>query len=234
MTFSFHPILALLQLKPITDVHNSWVFYWLIGLSILLVALKILFPKRLTDSTIALISIKSFGRLKQDGFIPSNIVNILLTALYIASLGLFISVITNHFYHPEEVNLSFSKAFYVSLIAAVYILAKFVFILITQWIYQAKDIAINYLNVLVISYNIFGTVIFFGLWLILYTNFNFGLILTASILSILFVIRLLKLASLSELKNNFSLFSFIVYICTVEILPLIIAQKLYIYWVLAA
>ncbi len=233
MSLFFQPIFLLLQLKPIVNIHNSWVFYWLLVLSVLIVVLKILFPKRLVDSLTGLISKKSYSRLRQDGFIPKNIVNILLTAFYIASLGLFITAITYHFYFEKNINLSFKSAIYVTLIVAVYISLKFSFILISQWIYQAKEIAINYLNIIVLSYNIFGAVIFFGLWILFYLNFYLGLLMIVSILSILFIIRLLKLAVLSEQKNNFSLFSFIVYICTVEILPLIIAQKLYFNWVLA-
>lgn len=235
MTVFTKPILALLQLKPIADISNSWVFYWLILLSILLVILKILFPKRLINSFMALISNKALGSLRQDGFIPSNIVNILLTALYVFAFGLLISAISSYYYLNEQpFKWDIKIAISITLLTSAYIILKIIFILITQWIYQAKEIAINYLNILVLSYNIFGIIIFFGLWLIFYVNFTIGLILITTLIGILFIIKLLKLSSLSESKNNFNLFSFIVYICTVEILPLIIAQKFYFYWVLEA
>ncbi len=228
------PLFGLLQLKPLADIDNSWVFYWLISISVLLVILKLLFPKRLITSLLALVSAKSFSSLRQEGFVPTNIVNILLSLLYIFALGLLISAISSYYYLSKNLtNWSFNNSLLFSSIIGLFILLKLIFIIVTQWIYQAKDIAINYLNVLVLSYNIFGVVIFFGLWIVFYINFNIGLILITSVISILFIIRLLKISSLSETKNNFSLFSFIVYICTVEILPLIIAQKLYFYWVLS-
>lgn len=233
-SFVNEPILALLQLKPLPIISNSWIFYWLIALSIILITLKLLFPKRLVNSLLALINVKSLSIIRQDGFVPSNIVNILLTLIYIFAFGLLVSAISSYYYLKEEpLNWDFNIAISISLIVTAFIAAKIIFIFITQWIYQAKEIGLNYLNVLVLSYNMFGVVIFFGLWLIFYVNFNIGLIFISTLLCILFVIRLLKLSSLSEVKNNFSLFSFIVYICTVEILPLIIAQKLYFYWVLA-
>lgn len=233
MSFAFDPILALLQLKPLPDISKSWVFYWLISLSIILVVIKLLFPKRLANSLLALISGKSFSLLRQDGFVPSHIVNILLSMLYVFAAGLLISSLTTKYYLEDE-NLSwnFNNAIVISLVIAAFSVLKILFIYITQWIYQVKETALNYLNIIVLSYNVFGVIMFFGLWLIFYINFQIGLIFILSLNSIIFIIKLLKLSNLSVAQNNFSLFSFIVYICTVEILPLMIAQKLYFYWLL--
>ncbi len=227
----YESILAKLQFTPLANNSNFWIFYWLLLLSSIIITAKLFSPKRFSQSLLGLISSSSYKALTSEGIV-NNIINILLAIQYVLAFGLLLTTLSQHYYPQAKFSTSgFMTTLTFSSLIILFIILKIGFILITQWIYQAKKIAFKYLNYLMLSYDIMGLVIFFGLWLLLYVNFKVGIISILTLMVILFIVRLLKITIIVESKNNFSLFSFIVYLCTVEILPLIIVQKLYLYWV---
>lgn len=223
-----------LNLIPLENPNNSWIFYWLIGIGVVLLIGKLAFPKRWYQSTIGLFSLRVYNAIRSDGLIIKHILNILLILIYVLSLSALLSIFSTY-YISENSPLTWNIYSILGFSAAisVLILFKLLFIFITQFFYDAKEVASQYVNYLSLSYGILGISIFIGLWVILYIQFAFGFYFTAALIVTIFLTRLYKLLSITESKNNFSLFNYIVYICTVEILPLIIAQKLYFYWLLA-
>ncbi len=223
-----------LKLIPLESPNNSWIFYWLLGVGIVLLIGKLAFPKRWYQSVVSLFSVRAFNALRSEGLIIKHILNILLIIIYVFSLSLLISIFSTYYildFTTPSWDIYNILGF--SVIIFVLILIKLLFISITQFFYDAKEAASQYTNYLSLSYGIMGMGIFIGLWIIIYIQLDLGLYFTAAFVVAVFLVRLYKLLSITESKNNFSLFNFIVYICTVEILPLIIAQKLYFYWLLS-
>jgi len=218
-----------LTLNPINSSIDNWIFYWISIVGILILLSKILFPKHFNNVIQALLNNRAYNNLLNEGVIWRHPINIILTSAYIlsVSLVLFISIS-----YSLNNNLDINLAIKITLSIIALIISKMFIVLFTQIIFQIRDLLSSYLNYLFLSYSFLGIILFFILWILLYTDSQLGINISAIIITLVYIFRIYKLLSLCNSKNNFNLFHFIIYLCTVEILPLIIFRKLYFIWLL--
>jgi hypothetical protein len=218
------------DLKPklIVSQDGDWVLYWIILVVILFSVGKLLFSKRLNLTFLANFSQRSYSLLLSEGYITRHPLNLMLSGVYVFSLGLFLAMVI-HFNGNQIImpHIDFVFSLKLSMYVLLFILMKYLSMLFVQYIYKEKNAGAHYLNLLLLSYNSMGLFLIMGLWIIIFINTYYGIILTAVLLSVLFLSRQVKNLLVFNHKNNFSLLHFIIYLCTIEILPLILIQKLY-------
>jgi hypothetical protein len=221
------------SLIPVEQSNFQWVYYLLIGMASIFVLGKLIYPKRMNQSLFAMFSNRVYNPMEAEGLIAKHALNIMLSLVYIMALSIAMALYTSiedNVIHTIQWNLNYS--FQIMAIFAVSLLLKILFILISQWIYQAKMAAIHYLNILFVSHGLLGLSIMLGIWISINFTPQFGISFTLGLTGLLFAYRLVKLLLSTSSKIKFRLFHFIVYLCTVEILPLVIILKLYSYRVL--
>ena len=194
---------------------------------------RLVFPRQSHFGLTAIFRARDYTQLRYEGVFIKQFPSILSSVIYVFSLGLLMSVISTYYFGNNDIyrwDINMSITF--SLLILGLIIIKLLTILGNHFIFQNKELAIQHLNYSTLSYNVMGFGIFAGLWIILYINVLVGLLLTSTFIALIMMLRLVKLVGAIGLKNNFNLYKFIIYLCTVEILPLIIAQKLYFDWFL--
>ncbi|RLD44878.1 MAG: hypothetical protein DRI86_06425 [Bacteroidetes bacterium] len=218
-----------LMLDPINSMGNNWIFYWLSLIGVLIFLSKSLFPKHFNNIIQALINNRAYNNLTKEGIVWRHPLNIILTSAYILSISL---VLFTRISHSLNINLDIYYALKIVLSIIILIFTKLIIVLFTQVVFQIKSLLSNYLNYLFLSYSFLGIILFFFLWILLYADYQFGVYISAILTTMVYLFRIYKLLSLRNSKNNFNLFHFIIYLCTVEILPLVIFRKLYFIWFL--
>lgn len=157
-------------------------------------------------------------------------VNLLLTTNYILITALFIYQL------KELINQNvFSYAdgvFYVLIIVFLILLnfGKILFVKILAFIFNVPHLVSDYLFNLTLFNNLLGVFLIPVLALMYFTSLDFGLILqffALPLLCISFILRLLRVVALGTEKGVSYLYIFL-YICSLEILPLVVIIKIFI------
>ncbi len=225
-----------LSLDPINSVNSDWVIYWISLVGILVLISKMLFPRHFNNTIQALLNTRAYNNLINEGINWKHTINLILLSAYTLSIGLILYIVTSHVLHNSYllIKWDFSLALNIILSILLLIISKLLIVLFTNITFQIRELIRNYLNYLFLSYSFLGISLFFMLWIIIYVNYQFGIYLSIIIIAMVYLFRIYKLLSLCNSKNNFNLFHFIIYLCTVEILPIIIFKKLYFIWFLGS
>jgi len=224
--------LVQLSLNPINTPNNYWALYWIGIIGLFVFISKLSFPKHFNNIFQALINNRAYNNLVNEGVNWRHPIAFLLSIAYILSIGLVLFTSTNYSSSYQLINYDWDiiLALKITLSIVVLIFTKLFIVLVTQIIFQIRDLLHNYLNYLFFSYSFLGIILFFVLWILIYSDYQYGISTSIIIISMVYLYRIYKLLSLCNSKNNFNLFHFIIYLCTVEILPLIIFRKLYFIW----
>ncbi len=151
---------------------------------------------------------------------------IFLYSIFTLSLGLFITLYQSYVLHQGKVEfVSFLK---ISLGIALLFLLKIIFVRIIGVLFEIEKLVREYVVFLYLFY--FNSVLILMPLLLLVTfipsiYFNFVLILFVVITVILFLYRFLKTMISLIGSFRFSIFYFILYLCTLEIAPILILVK---------
>ncbi len=209
-------------------LRNEWIFYWLIALTSILIIGKLSFERRFNLSIAAQFVNRNFSTLLSESSLLKHPLNLILSFIFLITSGFFISYFALHFAHQEQWNQTTSLELMVAVL--VFFLFKSVLVSLSQFLFEMQSVIGIYLNVVVLSQNIMAIIMLVSLWLMAYISPELGLYLGSIIMIVLWLLRLYKITTQILPKINYRLFHFIIYLCTVEILPLIIAVKLYFLW----
>jgi len=223
----------ILGLIPINQINNQWIFFWLAVIGILVFLSKFLYPKQFKYTILALFSNREYNNLQNESISWKLPINVYLIIAYVLSVSIILYIYSLQYQNQLLFyQWDITDPIKISLLISTLFITKLIIVIITRIIFQIKDLLTNYLNYLFISYNLLGVTLFFTLWILIYSNTEWGIYISISIISIIYIIRLFKFLTLCNSKNNFNLFHFIIYLCTVEILPVILFRKLYFIWFL--
>lgn len=211
--------------KPKTS--NDWIAVHLIILFILLAWVRYFYRKRLSQVFSSAIANHYYYQLTREGNLFRERISIPLFIIYLVSLSLFIYLLIDYFVPPSFTDLQGIKLF-----------SAIILIVLVVWI--LKNGIINLTGIIFKDYNSSGD--------ILLTNFVFNLVLGLILLPVviigvyynsenilyagLIIWLLLTLYRIGrELfsaisLSNYSLYYRILYLCTLEILPLLVITKL--------
>lgn len=203
------------------------VFYILLFLLFFLGLIRTSFPKYV--NSIFTLSFQATFRQTQtreqmsQNFFPAFMLNV----LFVLSGGLFITLFAA-FNHWSK--LQFWQLFvYSTVILLIIYFIKYLVISFTGWVFNAKDSAIEYRFVVFIINKLLGILILPLLFLIAYADDKVKSIsITIVICLAVFSLAIRYLVSLARIRRNLSItaFHFFIYLCAVEIMPLLVIYKL--------
>ena len=203
------------------------VFYTLIFLLFFLGLVKTSFPKYV--SSIFSLSFQATFRQTQtkeqmaQNFFPAFMLNV----LFVLCGGLFITMFAE-FNHWTKI-VFWQLFVYATGILLIVYLIKYLVIRFTGWVFNAKDAAIEYGFVVFLINKLLGVVIIPLLFLIAYANSKVQSIAITIVLCLAILSLAIRyLVSLARIRKNLSItaFHFFIYLCAVEIMPLLIIYKL--------
>ena len=207
--------------------NNDYFFPFLIGNLIILITVLTLYRKQFSQTILALFSTKYYQQIELKTIIKHPI-TIIFFFVYIINFSLLIELIAA----DKNLELTlFNQSISIALLPiaisiSVFYFFKIVSILISAQIFKVPNygrIYIDYIFIWMMNIAIFSGVF---LWLIVYYD-NWLLIPILISIWILFsVLRIAQTLLRTIPKSDFNLFHFFMYLCAVEILPLIVLGKI--------
>ncbi|HEY2727148.1 MAG TPA: DUF4271 domain-containing protein [Parafilimonas sp.] len=209
------------------SVNTDLVFYVLIFIIFFLALVKSSFPKYF--NSIFSLSFQATFRQTQtreqmsQNFFPAFMLNV----LFILSVGLFITLFAQFY---KWANIPFWQLFiYSTTILGVVYMIKYFVIFFTGWVFNAPDAAAEYRFIVFLINKLIGVLFIPILFVIAYSNDDVKKIAITIALCIAgLLIALRYLVSLARIRKNLNLaaFHFFIYLCAVEIMPLLVIYKI--------
>ena len=210
--------------KPVTN--PDVIFYILVFIVLFLGLIRTSFP-RYFDSIFTL-SFQSTFRQTQtreqmtQNFFPAFMLNI----LFILCSGLFITLFAKT---NQWSALPLWELFvYATAILLIIYFIKYIVISFTGWVFNAKEAAAEYIFVVFLINKLIGILMIPLLFLIAYADVKTkGISATIVLCLVVFSLIIRYLVSLARIRKNLSItaFHFFIYLCAVEIMPLLVIYK---------
>lgn len=219
------PPVALLE-KEHNPQGKEELFYVLLGLVALIGFTKVIFPKYF--SNMFTLFFQTTYRQKQaiEQLTNNKISSFLLNIAFIVCLGTYATLVLNS---KGVIQINFWMLFLYSTaaIAAIY-LFKFIFLNFIGWVFNVKDAMESYTFVVFLSNKMVAILLLPFVFLIAFNAgamVNICLIVSYSILGLTLLYRFFVVISTLRNDLHFNALHFFLYICAVEILPLMLIFK---------
>ena len=206
--------------------HHDWITFILLGVFLMLFVLHFLDRERLRQLISTPFNSFYFSNYESENdslfkgfnlllFISSNLVFSLFLYILFQNYALDRFKITNHFYLTILISL------------LLYWVLKILMETVLFWLFDIGSLYKKMLHVkMTYFYSISFYVLFFVLFGVYYFDWHGNYIRIVSVfIVILLIIRYYNFVILSQRSGVFSLFYFILYLCTLEIAPLLIVLK---------
>jgi len=221
---------APVQLKPgakrnVPD--RDIVFFVLVFILFFLGLIRTAFPKYF-NSIFSLSFQATFRQTQTRDQMAQNVMPaFMLNILFILSGGLFITLFAEF---NQWTTTEFWQLFvYSTSILAIIYLIKYFVILFTGWVFHATDSAAEYRFIVFLINKLIGILLIPSLFLMTYADDNIKKIsITIGICIAVFMIVLRYLVSVARIRKNLRItaFHFFIYLCAVEIMPLLVIYKI--------
>ncbi|MBE8722802.1 DUF4271 domain-containing protein [Sphingobacterium pedocola] len=218
------------QIDIVPSFHKTQRPDWIIGVLILLFLsiglIRFFFPVDFQRIIESYYNERELQQISKEDNMMTSWPYIFLYLIFSLSLGLFLSIYQSRFDDINALNpINFLK---ISGIVALLFGLKILIIRIIAFIFEIERMVREYITILYLVY--FNSMLFLMPVLLFVTflpktYFNFLLILFSIIVSILFLYRFLRTAWGLLGHHKFSIFYLILYLCSLEITPILILVK---------
>lgn len=206
---------------------HELLFYILTGLVGMLAAIRLIFPKYFKNLFLLVMQTSVRQKQTREQLLQNNLASILLNCLFLASAGLYISLLVQY---KHWINLPFYQLVaYSSLLLLVVYLGKFLFLSFSGWVFNVSEATNAYTFIVFLVNKVLGIILIPFVLVLTYSPEPFMKVATTislGICSMLFVYR--YLIGFGAIRNNLkvSALHFFLYLCAVELLPLVLIYKL--------
>jgi len=201
-------------------------FYLMTGVVLLTACIRLLFP-RYFQNLFRLFFQTSF-RQKQtrDQLVQDHLASLLMNFLFIVTGGIYLALVAGN---QGWVHVSFWwLILYSSALLAVVYLGKYLFLLFSGWVFQVKNAAGTYIFVVFLINKILGVLLVPFLIVVAFsTPMMVSAALTVSLILAVLMLAYRYIASVGTIRRDLkvSALHFFLYLCTVEVLPLLLIYK---------
>lgn len=214
--------------EPLMVVQHQgqWVFWSILaGISILTMT-RYYFLKRLKLLLSALLKRSAAQQLLRESPVQAHQSFIPLLAIYLISFTVLIHQVMEEFSPGLSQGWS-SLLLYGELLGAylALFLIKILFIQLISMIFKNEETGMEYIQTIIIFNLAIGILLLPLLLLIVYTWSGPMVYITGGIILLVMFLRFIRGISIGLSDTKFSLFHLFLYLCTLEILPLVIAAK---------
>ncbi len=219
--------------KPEFMIQNEYhpkgkdeLFYILAGAVTLLAFIKIVFPKYFGNMFGLFFQTTLRSKQTRDQLLQNSLASLLMNVLFIACGGIYIALVVQM---KGWVSVDFWwLILYASIILLIIYCVKFAFLHFTGWVFNTKEAANTYIFIVFLSNKIIAVALLPFLLVLAFTGGQIAEI--AFIISLFFIGAMLLyryFVSLGSIRTDLSInpLHFFLYLCTVEILPLLLIYK---------
>ena len=208
------------------NIRPSWVLYLVCVLFMALALVRFFFPTDFYGIIYAYYDERVLQQLSKEDNMVTSWPYIFLYIIFSFALGLFIVVVESTFVHTTVLNLE--NYLRISVVVSLLFILKVLFIRFISFVFQLGRISREYIAVLYLVY--FNSMLFLMLFLLIVAFLPaqyFGIIfnLFAFVSIILFLYRFLRTAFVLFGNLRFSIFYLILYLCVLEIAPVLILVR---------
>lgn len=215
------------QQKRNADLSVNYITAFLILMILLVGLVKFLFPLRFKEIIMAVWETRYYNQIEREGGLFNNWVTFLLFLNFLFSLSfLFYQSLLQQGYteaipfkHPAAVLL------YALVLIVSYYLIKFLIMIFAGWIFKTMRPTESVLRTTLIVYQFAGIVIFPLLVVNFYNPTPWILTIAWIILLLLVLYKLIRISFIGLGMGGFSAYHLILYLCTIEIAPLLFILK---------
>ncbi|MGI8952708.1 MAG: DUF4271 domain-containing protein [Chitinophagaceae bacterium] len=203
-------------------------FYTIIGIILFLAIIKQSFPKYFQNIFRWFFQASYRQNQSHESLVYDRLASLLFNFLFIISGGLFISLLADQY---KFISVSFWKIFLYSaaILAAIY-LFKFLFLKFTGLIFRLNKAADSYIFIVFLVNKIAGIILIPFLFLMAFEQtetINIVITVATCLFVLLLLYRYLMMLSYVRANLKVSAFHFFIYLCVVEIIPMIIIYKVF-------
>jgi hypothetical protein len=229
--FKFHFISKNVKAIIITEEERKVdskdiLFYTLAGLVFFLAVIKISFPKYFMNIFRSFLEAGFRQKQSREVLLQNNLPSLLTNILFFLTAGLFIALVSSK---HTWINISFWWLYlYCAILLFCVYGGKFLFILFSGWVFRAKEAAGNYIFIVFLVNKVLGIMFIPLLLLLAFADLqeaNVIITVCGSVCILLLLYRYIMILSFLRSKLKINPFHFFIYLCTVEILPMLIIYK---------
>ena len=202
-------------------------FYLILGVVFLLAFIKLVFPKFFRNLFMLFFQTSLRQKQTREQLLQDSWASLLVNLLFFLSAGLFITLLTKYkswSFLPFWTLYGYITAF----IVLIYI-GKFLFISFAGWVFNNKAAAQGYVFLVSMVNRIMGILLIpFIIFLAFGNPQMLNITITMSIVLVILLFLYRYLVSFGSLRNDLKInpFHFFIYLCAVEILPMLLIYKL--------
>ncbi len=219
------PILMYIDYK--INASKDFLFYLILGVVSLLAFIKLVFPKFFRNLFMLFFQTSLRQKQTREQLLQDSWASLLINLLFFLSAGLFLTLLTNY---NDWSSLPFWKLYgYITAFIVLIYVGKFLFISFAGWVFNNKEAAQSYVFLVSMVNRIMGILLIPFIIFLAFGNpqiLNIVITVSIGLVVILFLYR--YLVSFGSLRNDLKInpFHFFIYLCAVEILPMLLIYKL--------
>lgn len=218
------PVFEIAQERKVNS--SDGLFYLLAGVVALVAFIKIVFPKYFQNLFSLFFQTSFRQKQTRDQLLHNNLASLLMNLLFVVSGSIFITLIAQK-QHWLHINFWWQLLYAAILLASIYFI-KFLFLIFSGWVFNAKEAANTYLFIIFLINKIMGIVL---IPFLLILAFSATPIVQVSVTIALIIIGAMFLyryvVSLGTIRTSLKVnaLHFFLYLCAIEILPLLLMYK---------
>ncbi len=219
------PIKMFISFKE--NASKDLLFYLVFGNVFLLAFIKLVFPKYFKNLFILFFQTSLRQKQTREQILQDGIASLLINLLFLVSTGLFITLVVKL---QEWSSLTFNNlyGYVVALLLFIYT-GKYIFISFAGWVFNNSLVASSYTFLVLMVNRILGILLIpFTIFLAFADEESTKIVFTLSIILVALLLLYRYFVSFASLRNDLKLnaFHFFLYLCAVEILPMLLLYKL--------
>jgi hypothetical protein len=206
---------------------KDYLFYLLYGIILLLAFIKVIFPKYFRNLFLLFFQTSLRQKQTREQLLQDTLASLLINLLFIISAGLFISLLM---ITKGWLRLPFWTLYaYVTGVLIVIYTGKYLFLVFAGWVFNNKEVANGYIFLVSMINRILGILLIpFSVFMAFGDERIISVVATLSIGLVVLLLLYRYLVSFGSLRNDLKInaFHFFLYLCAVEILPMLVIYKL--------
>jgi len=210
-----------------TPLNKDAIFYILVLLVTLLAIIRLAFPKYFKNLFLLILQTSVRQKQTREQLLQNNLASVLLNILFFVSGGIYIALFIQH---KAWVALPFYQLIlYSSSILFIIYIGKYLFLLFSGWVFHASEATSSYTFIVFLVNKVLGIVLVPFLLVLTYSPAPFvqvAFTISIGAAIVLFVYRYLISFGIIRLNLKVSALHFFLYLCAVEVLPLLLIYKL--------
>jgi len=221
------PEMLTIQPVPLAPFQPDWVFWVFLGMFLILAWTQIFYAHRFRMVVGATFSTRHLHQLGREGDLFNERISIALSLIYVSTVAMVIYQVIRLIFHQTSSTIPQFQLYMLIVLAVIGFWAFKVLIMnLLSLIFKTDHINNEYkLNILV-TISILGLLLIPVLVFAVYLKSSWLVYLALGLIGIFSLFRVIKGFIIGISLTRFSYFFLFIYLCTLEILPLLVAAKL--------